>query len=278
MESSELIKRIDATVGHLVDEIDEAKQSEAMLSFLKMASRFHKYSTYNLLLIYSQIPDATRIAGYKTWQSMGRNVRKGQHGIHILVPVFFTKAENGIAEDEKNEKRIKYFNTGAVFDVSQTDGAPLPEEPEWRSRVKAPEIEQALLMFAKNKGITVSITKEIPIQGAEGVSMGNKILVLPEAGTRTLIHELAHELLHKGSCRDLETQIKEIEADATAYVVCDHFNIVNNESPNYLGLYQATGKEVIGRLGSIRAASAEIIRAVEEYLTPTDKPNETTNE
>jgi antirestriction protein ArdC len=277
MEANNLIKMIDTTVDHLVEKIDEAKQSEAMLSFLKMASRFHKYSTYNLLLIYSQMPDASRIAGYKTWQSMGRYVRKGQRGIHILVPVFFTKAENGIAEDEKNEKKIKYFNTGAVFDVSQTDGATLPEEPEWRSREKAPEIEQALLMFAKNKGITVNITTEIPIHGAEGVSMGNKILLLPDAGTRTLIHELAHELLHKGPCRDLDTQTKEIEADATAYVVCDHFHIVNNESPNYLGLYQATGKEVMGRLGSIRAASAEIIQAVEELLTPTDKSNETTN-
>ena len=277
MDATELTKSIETAINKLVEEIDEVKISEVMLSFLKMASRFHRYSLFNTFLILFQNPKATQVAGYKAWQQLNRFVRKGEHGIWILVPVFYTNKEVGISEEEKNPKRVKCFISKPVFDVSQTDGDPLPEEPEWRSRVKAPDIDNALLFFAKGKGIIVETTGDMPVAGAEGVSMGNKILVLPEAGTRTIIHELAHELLHKGMepVEALNTQVEEIEADSVAYVVCEHFNITNKESPNYLALYQATGKEVMSRLQRIQSAGSEIIIAVENYLNPATGKKET---
>lgn len=277
MDAAELTKSIETAINKLVEEIDEAKISETMLSFLKMASRFHRYSFFNTFLILFQNPKATQVAGYKAWQQLNRFVRKGEHGIWILVPVFYTNKELGVSEEEKYPKRVKCFISKPVFDVSQTDGEPLPEEPEWRSRVKAPDIDDALLVFAKGKGIVVEITGDMPVVGAEGVSMGNKILILPEAGTRTIIHELAHELLHKRMepGEVLNTQVEEIEADSVAYVVCEYFNIPNKESPNYLALYRATGKEVIGRLQRIQSAGSEMIIAIENYLDPATKKLET---
>jgi len=280
MDAAELTKSIETAINKLVEEIDEAKISEMMLSFLKMASRFHRYSFCNTFLILFQNPKATQVAGYKAWQKMNRFVRKGEHGIWILVPVFYTNKEVGISEEEMNPKRVKCFISKPVFDVSQTNGEPLPEVPEWRSRVKAPDIDDALLFFAKGKGIVVEITDDMPVVGAEGVSMGKKILILPEAGTRTIIHELAHELLHKGMepGEALNTQVEEIEADSVAYVVCEHFSITNKESPNYLALYQATGKEVMSRLQRIQSAGSEMIIAVEKYLNPATEEKETRSE
>ena len=280
MDAAELTKSIETAINKLVEEIDEAKISETMLSFLKMASRFHRYSLCNTFLILFQNLKATQVAGYKAWQKMSRFVRKGEHGIWILAPVFYTNKEVGISEEEMNPKRVKCFISKPVFDVSQTDGEPLPEEPEWRSRVKAPDIDDALLFFAKGKGIVVEITDDMPVIGAEGVSMGKKILILPEAGTRTIIHELAHELLHKGTKPGevLNTQVEEIEADSVAYVVCEHFNITNKESPNYLALYQATGKEVMSMLQRIQSAGSEMIIAVEKYLNPATEEKETRSE
>jgi antirestriction protein ArdC len=112
-------------LNHLMQALDEG-QSDALKNYLRLMSRFHRYSWGNCLLIYSQRPEATHVAGFHAWLKLGRYVRKGEKGIVILAPmVGRKKSENELTEDEKT--RLFGFRAAHVFDVSQTDGDALPE-------------------------------------------------------------------------------------------------------------------------------------------------------
>jgi hypothetical protein len=289
MKAAELTQTIMASIEDLVIETNQAKISETMARYLTAIGKFHHYSFNNMWLIFFQRPDATRVAGFTTWKNkFGRSVRKGEHGIQILVPCTYGEKPKTKAKDETSVEVIDteedtsrchtiYFKVGYVFDVNQTEGEPLPAEPEWRSRAKDPAIESALSSFAKEKGIKVEITANLPVPGAEGTSEGGKICLLPQSGTRTFIHELAHECFRHCSREVREKTpalIREIEADSVAYAVCAYFNICNEETPNYLALWQATGDEIQSRLGNISLIAKEIIQAVEKYRIVPDEDME----
>src|SRR4051794_1908992 len=112
----EILRRLEEAIGEIHD-------SESFRRHLDMQARFHRYSPNNVALILSQNSAATRVAGFRAWQGMDRFVRKGEHGIKILVPMT-RKAEN--RESDEKEKRI-FFGVGTVFDLSQTEGRPLDE-------------------------------------------------------------------------------------------------------------------------------------------------------
>src|SRR5215207_10451825 len=119
----EAVELLDAGVQRILD-------GEEFKRYLAFAARFHRYSANNSLLIRLQRPNATKIAGYKTWQELGRQVRRGEEGMRILAPIFRT------VEDEESGEKVRIlcsFKVVKVFDVSQTDpvpGAePLPEKP-----------------------------------------------------------------------------------------------------------------------------------------------------
>src|SRR6266853_6218270 len=104
----------------------ERGQSDALKTYLSAMSRFHRYSWGNVLLICSQRPDATYVAGFHAWLKMRRYVRKGEKGIVILAPMVGRKKSDGeLTEDEQT--RVFGFRAAHVFDISQTDGEPLPE-------------------------------------------------------------------------------------------------------------------------------------------------------
>src|SRR5205085_3732183 len=98
------------------------KASEGWQAWMETAARFHKYSFSNLMLIASQRPDATQVAGFQTWKSLGRQVRKGEKGIAIFAPISVRKVDDESGE----ESRRLFFRIVHVFDVSQTDGEDLP--------------------------------------------------------------------------------------------------------------------------------------------------------
>jgi len=85
-KAKELRQRIDDSLDGLAKAVDDVRASETFRQFLEVQARFHKYSWHNSLLTCMQRPQATRVAGYKTWQSLGRQVRKGEHGIMIFAP------------------------------------------------------------------------------------------------------------------------------------------------------------------------------------------------
>jgi len=255
--SSDLKAKITERIQELAQATDAARVSEEMLRYLDMCSRFHQYSPCNVWLILMTQPSASHVAGFKKWQSMGRYVRKGEHGIPILAPIISTI----INDIGKEEQRLVGFKVVYVFDVSQTEGDQLLDPPNWKSPEKNSELNERLIHFAKSKGIQVqnkSIGKDI-----QGVSLGGKIIVDPEAGTKTLIHEIVHELLHHVEGLLINSTIRELEAESVAYVVAKHFGLNGLSSPNYNALHGATAELIIDCLERIRNSAMEIIQALE---------------
>ena len=127
MKRDEVRKVASEAFEKLIRDI-EAGKSETLRQYLKAMGRFHRYSVGNAILIGLQKADATHVAGFRAWQRLGRQVKKGEHGIAIMAPVVYRKRtqQDGSDGDAEHEM-IATFKTAYVFDISQTDGKPLPE-------------------------------------------------------------------------------------------------------------------------------------------------------
>jgi hypothetical protein len=243
----------------LATEVDQARITDVLSKYVNACGVFHRYSLFNQFLIYMDNPDATRVAGFTTWKKLNRFAKKGEHGIPILAPCIYKK------EDSKGKEKTNiFFKTVYVFDVAQTEGDPLPQPPEWISPEQDANLFGALKGFAESNGFTVMIRQ---LDGdAQGVARNNgTILIAPTAGTKTLIHEIAHELLHFDK-KVREHGQEEIEAESIAYVVAKHFGLQDLKSPNYLALHHADGKKIMETLETIRTTASRII----EGISPTD--------
>jgi hypothetical protein len=214
---------IAANVKSLIEQL-EAGHSGALTAYLDAMSRFHNYSFGNILEIARQRPDATRVAGLYAWNQLGRKVMKGQKGIRILAPIIGIKRK----KDEEAERDITKQNTRVlvgfrnayVFDVLQTEGAELPTMREMSGTVG--ENRDRLVSFIESQGIELVFTEKIA--PALGISYGGKIAIYPGQGEAeefsTLVHELAHEMLHKAERRTTTTKVvRETEAEAIAFVI-----------------------------------------------------------
>jgi hypothetical protein len=256
ISSSDLKTRITEHIQELAEATDAARVSEEMQQYLDMCARFHRYSPQNVWLILMTRRDATHVAGFKKWQSMGRHVKKGERGIPILAPIF-KKIENN--DSEEVEKLIG-FKVVYVFDVSQTEGESLPGPPDWKSPEKNAELTKLLMDFALSKDIIVEV-KDLPGE-IQGASCGGKIILDPEAGTKTLIHEIAHEMLHQVKDAPKDSTIRELEAESVAYIVAKHFGLDGLSSPNYNALHGATAKMILEHMERIRKSATEIIHSL----------------
>ena len=254
--SSELKNKITQHIQELAEATDAARVSEEMLSYLDMCARFHKYSPQNVWLILMACPQATMVAGFKKWRTMGRYVCKGEKGIPILAPILVKQAD----EDEEVSEKLVGFKVVYVFDVNQTEGEDLPEPPDWKSPEQNELLSERLIKFAESKGIKVSV-KELA-GDIQGVSMGGSVFVSPQAGTKTLIHEIAHELMHQDENRPHNKTILELEAESVAYVVAKHFGMDGLASPNYVALNGADAEMIITHLERIRNTASHIICAI----------------
>ncbi len=271
-----LMQSITDAVQSLAAETDEVRASEAMAKYFAFVSKFYHYSFRNQILIQLQKPNATLVAGFNAWQKKNRMVKKGEKGIAILMPRTYRPkdkdqedAENGSAtldSDSKEDRKRIFFTVGYVFDVSQTEGEPLPQ-PQWRDKDKDLEIEDALKVFVARKGILVEYREDLG--GAEGRCSEGKIELLPGAGTRTFVHELAH-LLYEHCRPEIRKQTtrqqREIEADTTAYVVVTHFGLTAS-SANYLALWRAGKDDILACMQRVRGVAVEMIEAIEELIS-----------
>jgi hypothetical protein len=190
---------------------------------------------------------------------MNRYVRKGEHGIAILAPLFGNRDEQK-SETEKMVIVVGY-RVVYVFDISQTDGESIPEPPEWKSPEKNAALAQRLIVFANSREIKVS--EKLLAGDVQGVSKGGAIELSPTAGTSTLIHEIAHELLHHNNDRPIDFRVRELEAEAVAYVVAKHFGLGVATSPNYIVLNGVGAESIMEHQERIRKIADEIITAVE---------------
>ncbi|KXS40930.1 MAG: hypothetical protein AWU54_1806 [Candidatus Frackibacter sp. T328-2] len=277
-------KKTKKLIEKLEKGIKEVKSSEEFKRILEFFSKFHNYSFSNQILIQQQRPGATHVAGYKKWQKLGRQVQKGERGIKILAPMTFKKT---VEEEEENgeivekEKKVTYFRPVTVFDISQTDGDPILSI-DLSLKNNFGEILNPLLKFADRKNIEVDFktVEEDPIltDGCHGYSSGGYIAIKTTDQNETeqascLVHELAHELLHKDNTEGLTKEIKELEAETVAFIVMDHYE-VELKSSKYLALYKKSYdlKESLDRISKV---SKEIINFTREFFEDKEEMKQT---
>jgi antirestriction protein ArdC len=244
------------TLAALLDE----GHSDQLTALLKAIARFHKYSWHNICLIASQRPTATRVAGFQTWRTMGRFVRKGEKGIAILAPIITRPEAESLVD---NARTVVGFRAAYVFDVEQTDGEPLPTPGEASGD---PGVKTTLLKTAiMGRGIALESVDDLG--GALGTSSGGLIRLLnglsPAMEFTTLVHEYAHELLHRADDRPASRDTRELEAEAVAFVVGGAVGLnTSDSSRDYIHLYRGDREALAASLERIQRAASVILTAV----------------
>jgi hypothetical protein len=228
--------RLDDAHQRLTTAVEQLRTSEDWLGYLAAMRRFHNYSASNVLLITMQRPDATRVAGFGTWKSLGRSVKKGAKGIAVLAPMTRRIPVDGEGDDapEETVTRVCGFRIVYVFDVSDTEGAPLPVPGTTTLAGDPPsDMWDALSGQLAAEGYTVELVDAIACSpGANGVTIPDRHLVqvatagrTPAGHARTLAHELAHVLLHADHLAGATRRRIEVEAESVAYLVADGFGL-----------------------------------------------------
>jgi antirestriction protein ArdC len=270
MNTEQAKKLSEDALTQLMDAL-ESGQSEAMKIYLQAMSCFHQYSWGNCLLILNQRPKPTHVAGFHTWLKLRRYVRKGEKGIVILAPIVGRKRTDGeLTEDA--ETRVFGFRAAHVFDISQTEGEPLPEfdtvkgDPQGYTERLKELVTNHNIAFEYDSGIAP----------AKGLSTGGKIKILPGLPRAehfaTLVHEVAHELLHRGDRRDHTTRtVRETEAEAVAFVVSAAIGLdAASASADYIQLYRGDKQTLAESLEYIHRTASHILR---EILSETEPKN-----
>lgn len=275
---------IGQAVDFLIEQLRQGK-SEMLTAYLTAMAQFHSYSFGNIFLIAKQKPTACRVAGIRTWNELGRYVRKGEKGIQILAPMmgFRPKKDDGTDEDAVGQKQqvLIGFRAVYVFDVSQTEGAELPEMNHTVTG-EVGEHRDRLFDFIRQQNITLEYNERIA--PALGVSYGGKIVLLPGQSKAeeftTMVHELAHELLHKAERRILTTQtVRETEAEAVAFVVGKAVGLETGlASADYIQLYHGNAELLAESLEIVQRTASVILAAIQPKSVSQETAPETTPE
>jgi len=263
--TQQLIKQ---AVDYLIEQLNEG-HSDMLAAYLRTMARFHNYSFGNILQIARQRPTATHVAGFGKWKELGRFVKKGEKGIQILAPVTGYRRRKDEAEQETEAKPARIligFRAVYVFDIEQTEGADLPEF----GRAITGEVggnRDRLIAFLDGQGIRLEFSENIA--PALGVSYGGKIALLPGQSKAeeftTLVHETAHELLHKAERRTMTTAVvRETEAEAVAFIVGQAVGLeMGTASSDYIQLYHGNASLLAESLEVVQRTASTILRALE---------------
>jgi len=258
---------IRENVQYLIQQL-EAGHSEALTAFLDAMVHFHNYSFGNVLLIARQRPTATHVAGMRAWNELGRRVKRGEKGIAILAPMIAKgrkKREQPETEDpDANKSALLGFRRVYVWDEVQTEGAPLPTLGETTGEVG--EYLDRLREFVSSRGIALEYSENIA--PALGVSYGGRIALLPgqtKAEEFTaLVHESAHEFLHKAERRTATTKtVRETEAEAIAFVVSKAIGLNASTSASYIQLYHGNAELLMESLEVVQQTASVILSAIQ---------------
>ncbi len=298
-------QKVKEITDRLEEGLKELFESEKYKSYLSTMSKFHNYSFNNTLLIAMQKPEATLVAGFKAWQTnFNRHVNKGEKGIRILAPAPYKIKEerdkldpvtgevmldkDGMPQTEEVEIKIPAFRAVSVFDVSQTDGEPIPE-------LEAKELLSTVEGYEDFvKAVTYVAPAPIGFEDIPGDSKGyfsteeNRIAVqegMSESQTlKTMVHETAHSMLHSKEVNkedilapSKDRNTKEVEAESIAYTVCQHFGIDTSDySFGYIAGWSSGKdmKELKSSLDTIRRTASELITGIEEQLREIQRDRE----
>jgi antirestriction protein ArdC len=158
-KAAELNAGIRRAIEQLAKETDAARQSQLFRDYLRTSAAFWDYSWHNQMLIWRQKPDASFVAGFNNWLKLGRYMRKGEKGIAILAPMFFKDRRRANDGNEIEAQRM-WFKVVHVFDISQTEGTPLPELPTKSVGERGRDMLNRLVRFAESRGITVRFVEK----------------------------------------------------------------------------------------------------------------------
>lgn len=260
---------IKQAVDYLIQQL-EAGHSETLANYLGAMARFHNYSFGNILQIARQRPTATRVAGFGTWKELGRFVKRGEKGIQILAPVVGFRrrkdeAEQETESDAKPQRVLIGFRAVYVWDYAQTEGADLPELHHTITGDVGGNHDR-LLEFLDSHNIALEFNERIA--PALGVSYGGKIALLPGQSKAeeftTLVHETAHELLHKAERRTFTTAtVRETEAEAVAFIVGQAVGLdMGAASSDYIQLYKGNAALLAESLEVVQRTASTILHAL----------------
>ena len=242
----------------------EEGHSGRLKEYLAAMARFHRYSWHNIMLIASQKPDATHVAGFHAWHKLGRFVKKGEKGILILAPIIRKQAENNRETEPDESSTAVGFRAAYVFDISQTDGQPLPEIGSVNGEPR--EYRERLSKFVADQRIALEYSEDIA--PARGTSSGGKITLLPGQSPAeefaTLVHEVAHEMMHRDERRSSTSKcMRETEAEAVAFVVCSAIGLeTGSAAQDYIGLYGGDAKLLGESLEYVQRTATQILNAI----------------
>jgi antirestriction protein ArdC len=269
-------ERLEAMHEMLVEKTAELTTSEGWMQYLEFASKFRQYSLNNTLLILCQRPDATHVASYKKWTEMGRQVRKGEKSLSIFAPMMRKR------EDKDGEERryISGFRLVPVFDIAQTDGDPVPEPvlPVLLDG-EAPEgLWDALLTIVDASGYHVERGE---CHGANGFTRPSERLIMVREdvtdaqATKTLVHEIAHMLLHCGEEGGLTADammhrsVAEVEAESVAHIVAQVHGL---PTESYSLPYIAGWSN--GKPEAVAATADRVLKTAKQILAITEPADE----
>jgi antirestriction protein ArdC len=263
MNRTEAQKLSKQALDDLAAQLDSGK-SESLQAFINAMATFHNYSFGNVMMILAQKPHAQRVAGVRTWNRLGRYVRKGEKGIGIFAPMRFNDDEGSEAGDRERQ-RIG-FRVVHVFDISQTEGEPL-SEPETVAGEAARHLDD-LKRAVADKGIGLEYADDL--WGAKGRSRKGTIELLngmtPSEEFAVLAHELAHELMHVER-KGLDRQRAELEAEAVACVLCRFAGLDSGTAhSDYIQLYHGGKEALTASLDAIQRTASEIIEVMSQEL------------
>lgn len=286
-------KDMDSIMQSLESGVEELFTSNRYQEFLKTMAKFHNYSFNNTMLIAMQRPDATLVTSYKNWQSMGRQVMKGEKGITIIAPAPYKKMKekevldenqrpimgtDGKPKTEKVEVTVPHFKAVTVFDIAQTSGEPI--------QTLAPELLTAAVQDFDSFMQAIQKISLVPIRFDEIDGNANgyyhnadkEIVIkkgLSESQTlKTAIHETAHAKLHDKEIMESlgvekDRLTKEVEAESVAYCVCSSFGLDTSDySFPYIAGWSSSRemKEMKASMDVIRKTAGEMIDQLTEEL------------
>ena len=286
-------KDMDSIMQSLESGVEELFTSNRYQEFLKTMAKFHNYSFNNTMLIAMQRPDATLVTSYKNWQSMGRQVMKGEKGITIIAPAPYKKMKekevldenqrpimgtDGKPKTEQVEVTVPHFKAVTVFDIAQTSGEPI--------QTLAPELLTAAVQDFDSFMQAIQKISPVPIRFDEIDGNANgyyhnadkEIVIkkgLSESQTlKTAIHETAHAKLHDKEIMESlgvekDRLTKEVEAESVAYCVCSSFGLDTSDySFPYIAGWSSSRemKEMKVSMDVIRKTAGEMIDQLTEEL------------
>lgn len=286
-------KDMDSIMQSLESGVEELFTSNRYQEYLKTMAKFHNYSFNNTMLIAMQRPDATLVTSYKNWQSMGRQVMKGEKGITIIAPAPYKKMKekevldenqrpimgtDGKPKTEKVEVTVPHFKAVTVFDIAQTSGEPI--------QTLAPELLTAAVQDFDSFMQAIQKISPVPIRFDEIDGNANgyyhnadkEIVIkkgLSESQTlKTAIHETAHAKLHDREIMESlgvekDRLTKEVEAESVAYCVCSSFGLDTSDySFPYIAGWSSSRKmkEMKASMDVIRKTAGEMIDQLTEEL------------